>query len=268
MKKTILTIATLACFTLVGVATVHAKPERHANPMQMFSKLNLSDQQKQDMRDIFKTTRENNSVFDVEKTQTMKQIRDLMNMPTWDQASAETVIRAVIARSSDINLNRAVARNKVYNLLTEEQKATFADKGVKKGNKSKRKGKHQKMNMKRLTKALKLTNEQAEQFKTIQASTKAQMQNLKEQGKAHHETMKTIIQSSSFDENAWLAAHSDALDDMVAMKLIQTKARYDRISLLSVEQKQKFAKIMKKMKRGKRDNKRMENGKRLKEAQT
>ena len=265
MKKPILTIATLACITLVGVSGAFAKPQQHDNPMRSLVKLKLSDQQKQDMRAIFKATRENNSVYAGEKKEIKTQMQDLMNMPSWDQANAELIIKSQVQQSQNIALNRAKARNQVYNLLTDAQKTNLAERESSKkaarakhkhtndgegrlGKKLKRKGKAGKMNFARLSKALQLSDAQIEQFKAIDANAKQQTLDLQEQGKAHHESMKGIVQSAIFDENAWLLAHSSAIDDMTAFRLIKTKARYDRASLLNADQKQIFTNIMKKMK--------------------
>jgi Spy/CpxP family protein refolding chaperone len=260
MKKQLLTIATLACFTLAGTPAV-AKPGHNENPMRQFAKLDLSSEQKQEMKAIFKATRENNSVYIGEKKEIQNQMQDLMKMPAWDQANAETIIRSQFQQSTAISLNRAKARSEVYNLLNDEQKTTLAlreDKksthkrlrkaDQKKDKKSKRKGKGQKMKLDRITKALSLSDEQVEQFKTIEANAKQQMIALKAQSKTTRDSMKTIIQSPSFDENAWLENENNALDTKVNARLIKTKAHYDRISLLNDEQKQQFSKIMKKMK--------------------
>lgn len=260
MKKQLLTIATLACFTFSGTLAFAAQ-DRHDNPMRHFAKLALSDQQKQEMKAIFKATRENNSVYKGETKEIYNQMRDLMIMPVWDQATAETIIRSQLQQSSSITLNRAKARHQIFNLLNDDQKATLAQrkdkkserKAISKGErkkdkKSARQDKGRKMNLTRLTKVLKLSTEQVEQFKTIEANAKQQMMGLKEQSKANRESMKAIIQSSSFDESAWMVNEDNGLDDKVAAKLIKTKAHFDRLSLLNEEQKKKFSKIMKKMK--------------------
>lgn len=268
MKKQLLTIATLACFTFAGASVVAAKTGQHENPMRSLIKLNLSDEQKQDMQAIFKATRENNSVYAGEKKEIMTQMNDLMRMPSWDQTSAEAIIRSQLQQSESISLNRAKARHQVYNLLSDEQKAKLAEKtgdktenaqrksakigDAKKRDKSKGerkgKGKGRKIKLARLTKALSLSDTQIGQFKAIDSDAKQQMLGIKEQSEAHREMMKAIVHASSFDEGAWLAAHSNTLDHKVAVKLIKTKVHYDRANLLNDEQKLKFAKIMKKMK--------------------
>ena len=260
MKKQLLTIATLACFTFAG-SLAFAQAEYKHNPMGALSKLELSDEQKQKMKAIFKATRENNGVYKGEKKEIQSQMQDLMSMPAWDQATAEAIIRSQIQQSAAISLNRAKAGNQVYNLLSDEQKATLAEREDKKSlqkslrksdqktdRKTKRKDKGREMKLVRLTKALNLNPEQLEQFMSIEADAKQQMMDLKAKSKANRESTKAIIQSSSFDESAWLVNENNAIDTKVAAKLIKTKAHYDRILLLNDEQKQKFSKIMKKMK--------------------
>lgn len=255
MKKQLLTITTLAFISFTSMP-VFAHFGQHENPMRSFAKLNLSDEQKQEIKAIYKATRENNNVYAGEKKEFMIQMQDLMNMPSWDQATAENIIRSQLEQNQNIALNRAKARNQVYNLLSDEQKSALALKAEERANKGrankgdtyKGKGKGRKMGAARLSRALTLSEAQIEQFKAIDADTKQQIMGLKEQSKAHHESMKAIIQSSTFDESAWFAHQSDALNDKVAIKLIKIKAHYDRAALLSDEQKQKFTKIMKIMK--------------------
>jgi protein CpxP len=263
MKKQLLTIATLAYFSFVSTP-VFAQLGPHENPMRSFANLNLSDEQKQEMKAIFKATRENNNVYAGEKKEIRIQMQDLMNMPSWDQATAESIIRSQLEQSQNMALNRAKARNQVYNLLSDEQKISLAAKAEEKEEKSanngqakngdtsrsrrKGKGKGRKMESARLSRALVLSEAQIKQFKAIDVNAKQQIMGLKEQSKAHRESMKVIIQSSIFDESAWFANQSNAINDKVAFKLIKTKAHYDRASLLSDEQKEKLTKVMKMMK--------------------
>jgi len=275
MKNQLLTIAALACITVAGSAMVIAKPTSHedsqsAKQFRSFAQLNLSDQQKQDMRAIFKTTRENNSVYAGEKKEIMTQMQSLMNLPAWEQDTAETIIRSQIQQSQNIALNRAKARNQAYNLLSDEQKNNLAEMDVKyahkklsstsrvkhNGDDSKkfnRTGNAGKISMARFEKALQLSDSQVAQFRAIKANAKQQLIGLKQQGEDHQQMMKLIVQSPSFDENAWITARNAGIQDMISYKLIKTKAQYDRVSLLSDEQKQKFSKMFNKM-RNKRAN--------------
>ncbi len=262
MKKQLLTITTLAalaCFTLINIPAAIAKHWQQENPMRMFSHLNISDQQEQEIRGIFTTTRENNSVFTGEKRVIKQQMEDLMTMPSWDEGAARSIIITQLELGRIIALNRAKARNQAFNLLDDEQKAALNDKAAdrthkrtERQNKGNNKGKRQgRKHIKRLHKALQLTDIQVAQIQAIDEATESQMQGVKEAGKAHRAEIRAITKAPSFDEDAWLALHDKAFNNMVAHKLFKTNAKYDKAAILSTEQKEKFKKIMKKMK-GKR----------------
>jgi protein CpxP len=254
MKKQLLTIATLACFTFANIPLAMAKAGQKDSPMRAFSELNLTQEQKEEIRTIFKTARENSSIYEADKAEIRAQMDSLMAMPAWDEAAARSIITAQIERGKSDALNRAKAKNQAYNLLNAEQKASLAEKTSKRaskhdnsdGLKHNKKGKKR---MKRLIKALDLNDEQIAGFKAIDEATQAKKLASKETGKAHHAQMKDIIRATTFDESAWLALHDNALNDMVERKLIDLKAKYDKGAILSAEQKEKFEKIKKKMER-------------------
>jgi Spy/CpxP family protein refolding chaperone len=262
MKKQLLTITTLttfACLSIAYIPVAMAKAGPQNNPMRVFNQLNLDDQQKQEMRSIFITTRENNGIFDAEKSAIKQQMEDLMSMPAWDEAMARSIINTQIEQGRSIALNRAKARNQAYNLLDETQKAALIEKASNKANRQsksakegKRKGKkNRKISMKRLSKALELSDSQVLAIQAIDDLTKSQLQSSKGSGEDHRSQRRAISQAPNFDEGAWLTLHDQSLDDVLARKLVNIKAKYDKVAVLSIEQKVKFDTIMKKIK-GKR----------------
>lgn len=261
IKKQLLTIttfATLACFSLATITVAMAKGNSHTSPMRAFSQLDLSNQQKLEMRAIFKTTRENNSVFEAEKSAMRQQMESLMSLPSWDEATARSILTSQVEQGKTIALNRAKARNETFNLLDDEQQATLSEKyankendGVKNKDRKKDKRKGKKMSMKRLSKALSLDADQIAQIKAIDAATKAQMKVMKEAREPIRSQMRALTQASTFDDGAWLALHEASINDMVEHRLVRVKARYDKAAVLSVEQQSKMLEIMEKRK-GKR----------------
>lgn len=257
MKKQILTLATLACFTLASVPLAMAKGDRHEeDPMRVFSKLDLSAQQKQEIRSIFKTTRENNSVYKGEKSSIRAQMKDLMDMPAWDEATARSILLSQIEQGKTIALNRAKARNQAYNLLTEEQKVSLSEKAEKKergkkGHKAHKRGSGRKgeIGKKRLNKILELSDTQIAAMDAIDAQSKEKMENLKANSTSHRDQMRAITMAESFDEASWSAIFDNAKSNMLEHRLIKTKARYEKAALLSTVQKEKLAKVMEKMKK-------------------
>lgn len=257
MKKQLLTFATIACFSLTLAPLAMAKGNEQDNPMRMFSKLNLSEQQRTDIKAIFKTSRQDNSVFAGEKAAFKNQMDDLMAMPSWDEATARSIISLQIEQGKMSALNRAKARHQAYNLLSDEQKSKLDEKSMQKDKREdkgkKRPNNKDKMNPKRMQKLLQLSDQQVAQIQAIDDSTKTQMMTYKTSSKAHRSTLQMIVQAPQFDEAAWLTLHDSAVNDMVNKRLVQTKAKYDKKALLTDEQQQKMQEIRNKMKE-KRDD--------------
>ncbi|HBV2426710.1 TPA: ATP-independent periplasmic protein-refolding chaperone [Klebsiella pneumoniae] len=81
----------------------------------MFKGLNLTDAQKQQIRDIMKSQRENMKRPSLEERRAM---HDLIASDTFDKAKAEAQHKAMA-------LSRLETQNKIYNILTPEQKKQF-----------------------------------------------------------------------------------------------------------------------------------------------
>lgn len=257
MKQQLLTIATIACISLAIIPTAMAKNSQHVGPMHAFSLLALSEQQKQEIRDIYTTNRENNSVFAGEKKAVKQQMNSLMNMPTWDEAAARSIITSQIEQGKSIALNHAKARHSAYNVLDDAQKASLSALNSDSTNESiQRKSKNKRLKNRnngaqRLSKALVLSDEQVAQISAIDKDTAAQMQTLKESSNEQRTQMRAIIHANSFNDEAWLALHEKSLNNTLNYKLIKAKAKYDKRAILNDAQKSIRVNIMHKMK-GKR----------------
>jgi protein CpxP len=260
MKKQIITLSALACLTLSGISLAMAKPDqghkgadngkRGGDAMRVLKQLDLSEQQKLDIKAIMQETREDNSVFDGDKQEIMLQMRDLMNMPSWDAQTARQLISAQIEQGKDIQLNRAEARHQIYSLLTNEQKAELASKADKpKNKKGKQKGKKRAAKMKsRMAKALALTDEQQAQLKSIDAEAKAVKDSFKPVMKAHREQIKALVQADVFDADAWLALQTSFMPEFVEHRVLLAESKYNKKAVLTEEQSTKMENIRNKMK--------------------
>ncbi|MDP0671050.1 ATP-independent periplasmic protein-refolding chaperone Spy [Klebsiella pneumoniae] len=88
----------------------------------MFKGLNLTDAQKQQIRDIMKSQRENMKRPSLEERRAMY---DLIASDTFDKAKAEAQIDKMEAQHKAMALSRLETQNKIYNILTPEQKKQF-----------------------------------------------------------------------------------------------------------------------------------------------
>ena len=105
-----------------GTMMHHHKGKMGPRHDMMFQGLNLTDAQKQQIRDIMKSQRENMKRPSLEERRAM---HDLIASDTFDKAKAEAQIDKMEAQHKAMALSRLETQNKIYNILTPEQKKQF-----------------------------------------------------------------------------------------------------------------------------------------------
>ncbi|EOZ9142428.1 ATP-independent periplasmic protein-refolding chaperone Spy [Salmonella enterica] len=88
----------------------------------MFKNLNLTDAQKQQIRDIIKAQREQMKRPLLEERRAM---HDIIDSDTFDKAKAEAQITKMEAQRKANMLAHMETQNKIYNVLTPEQKKQY-----------------------------------------------------------------------------------------------------------------------------------------------
>ncbi|MEX0494982.1 ATP-independent periplasmic protein-refolding chaperone Spy [Raoultella terrigena] len=120
--------ANLAHAADTTAAPTDSKPMMHHKGMHggqhemMFKGLNLTDAQKQQIRDIMKSQRQNMKRPSLDERRAM---HALIASDTFDKAKAEAQIDKMEAQHKDMALSRIETQNKIYNILTPEQKKQF-----------------------------------------------------------------------------------------------------------------------------------------------
>jgi Spy/CpxP family protein refolding chaperone len=106
-------------------AATHGKMLHHKGPQHMnpFAALNLTEQQKTQMKEIMKDSgaRPDRAAMKAQ----MDQMHNLVASDSFDEAKVKSQIDTITKAQSDRMLDRARAENKMYNLLTTEQKKQF-----------------------------------------------------------------------------------------------------------------------------------------------
>lgn len=101
---------------------MHHKGIHGGQHEMMFKGLNLTDAQKQQIRDIMKGQRENMKRPSLDERRAM---HELIASDTFDKAKAEAQIDKMEAQHKAMALSRMETQNKIYNILTPEQKKQF-----------------------------------------------------------------------------------------------------------------------------------------------
>lgn len=94
-----------------------------------FSQLDLSDQQKQEMRDIMRTTKSDNKANKSSKSEARTAHRaamqTLISSESFNEQQAKALIEAQQLQKAEKQLSMLKAKHQMYQLLTEEQKVQY-----------------------------------------------------------------------------------------------------------------------------------------------
>lgn len=133
-KMTALIIASTLALGAANLAhaadTTAATPEKAPMMMHhkgkphemMFSNLNLTDAQKQQIRDLMKAQHAKMTRPSADEARAM---HSLVASDTFDKVKAESLIDKAEAKHKEMALSRMETQNKIYNILTPEQKKQF-----------------------------------------------------------------------------------------------------------------------------------------------
>ena len=105
-----------------GKMMMHHKGPGMHNEMMMFNDLNLTDAQKQQIRDIRKAERDQMKRPPLEERRAM---HDIIASDSFDKAKAEAQIDKMAEQHKARMLAHMETQNKIYNILTPEQKKQF-----------------------------------------------------------------------------------------------------------------------------------------------
>lgn len=105
-----------------GKMMQHHKGHMGPRHDMMFQGLNLTDAQKQQIRDIRKASRDEMKRPPQEE---MRAMHNLIASDTFDKAKAEAQVTKMEEQHKGMTLSRLETQNKIYNILTAEQKKQF-----------------------------------------------------------------------------------------------------------------------------------------------
>ncbi|ENF7816696.1 ATP-independent periplasmic protein-refolding chaperone [Enterobacter soli] len=116
------TVTTTTAAPTEGKMMMHHKGKPGMHHDMMFKDLNLTDAQKQQVRDIMKSQRDQMKRPPLEERRAM---HDIIASDSFDKAKAEAQIDKMAEQHKAGMLARMETQNKIYNILTPEQKKQF-----------------------------------------------------------------------------------------------------------------------------------------------
>ena len=257
MKKLLLSL-TVASLLSAGSYEVHAKERNHGeHEHALMASLSLTQQQKENIKQIRQDSKHNIRGYHSEQEQLRENMRSIMRASTWDEVAVTKTIEQQMQLNLQSKLIQAKSKNRVFNQLNADQQAQFiAAREDKKGKKDDEKHKNHGKKMRRLVKVLDLNAEQQAKLTQIMLTNKAEKQANRTQAKIIKAQLDQLIQAKEFDEDAWLEIHADNQQQKLIIAVNKAKARFEMLSVLSAEQREKFEKIMPQDRIGKMHHKR------------
>jgi protein CpxP len=252
MKKLLISL-TLASLLSVSAHSInaHEKVQRNGNQHDLMVSLSLTQEQKEDIKQIHRQTKQDLSIYRAEQKQFRELMQALMHSDIWDEVAVTSAIEQQMELTLQSRLIRAKSKNKVFNKLTVEQQAQFITSShARKSEKGEKKAKDPERKMQGLVKALDLNNNQQAQLMTIMTNNKAQRTRNKEQVRSAKAELASMLHAKQFDDSAWLAVHAQNKQHKLRMAFNKAKSSFDILSLLTPEQRDKFEKFRKKSKQG------------------
>lgn len=238
----------------IGVATMlatAAQAGHKGHGMKMLRDLDLTQEQRQQMRATKKLTRQDNKEYRGDVRAINKQIRDLVRAESFDADAVMTLIEQRNPLKQEMALNGAQSKHKIWHIFSDEQQAKLKEAAA--DREPREKGDFERRGMRRLG----LSDEQKAKMQEIFAADADKREQFKASMKQRRSDMRKIVQASNFDESAWRAAYAKYQGEANNMALIRAENRHQVWNLLTPEQQSKMERIAKK-----REKKRNRKGKR------
>ena len=219
---------------------------------RMLRGLDLTVEQRQDIKQIMRQTKEDVKLYREDAKLARQDIKSLVQQGSWDAQAAEDAIDASAELKAKMGLQRAETKHQIWSLLTAEQQEKWVNRMEKRASKEFREFNPERQE--RFFERLDFTEEQIAEATQIREQKQQSAAELREKRKAFKQAEFEIITADEFSEEAWLALHAQYADDFKQGQLIALETRNQMFNLMTPEQRDK-AKSMKKRK-GKRRHKR------------
>ena len=237
MKKLLLATlisSAVLCFSSQVMAG-HPGGHKHHGPMHMLKSLDLSDAQRQDIRQIMREFR-----GDVDSLGEPGDMRDDVKSLIESGNADEATLRSLITQQWESNqagrVEAAQMRHQIYQVLTVDQQAELAAAQQNKAEKwADKKGK---LRERRSPFAkLDLTDEQQSELASLQEANQEQRDTFKTQMKAYSEQEKALIQSAEFSEESWLALDNSVKATAIDARVERCLSHIAMYAVLTDEQR-------------------------------
>ncbi len=241
MKKTLLLAPIVAA--LLCSASVIAHPQEHP-VREVLKQLDLSVQQKQDVRALMQQTRQDGGIYKQDMQVISQQLNRLIHSDNFDLEQAKSLISQRQALQSQISYERAKNRHAIWSSLDQDQQKKLeqliADKKTNKKQDRKHRGQRGERNPMRALSQLDLNEQQTASIEQIINKQQQQNKQLMSQIKQVKQAEASVIHSDNFSQDAWQAISQQAQAFKLQLAMNNSQSRNQIWNLLDDSQQQKL----------------------------
>ena len=237
MKRATLILSLL----LTASISVVAAPKHHDHKQinAVLQQLELSNSQKQDIRQAFREGRQNMRLYQEDMRDIHQQMKSLIQSDEW----LPEVVAGVIDQRADlmqqVALNRAQKKHRVWNLLSDAQQQKFTTLMAPENRSPREFGGLEKIE------SLGLSAQQQADFAVIKANIEQTKAEFKTTREALKSAEKALIQAEEFDQGAWQALFDGQQESFAEMALVMAHNRHQIWNLLTESQREEMASFRK-----------------------
>lgn len=237
-KRVVLTAA--VALTIVAVSASHAQQGPKHQLKKILKELDLSDEQKQEVRELMQQGRANMSVYKSDLVSLMQELKGYIQSSEWNEDNALSAIQQRQDLKNQAGYQKALAKQQLWQILDETQQAEFEtlmEEGVLGG-----KGKH-----KDAFKRIGLSDEQKAQIEAIRTSAQTSSEEIKASVQAFKIAEQNLIKTGELSEANWQALADQYQTSFEQLALTKAYARHQMWNVLDDEQQQTVEERMSKM---------------------
>ena len=198
---------------------------------QIFKQLELSNAQRQDIRQFSKQTRQDRGVYTLDMRDLTQNIRALVQSSTWDEQAVHSALSRRQVLQTTLALRRAQQKHQLWRLLSTQQQAKLLQLTEQREPK-KRAGKHKGKYIKKLG----LSEQQSAAFKELKSQLHADREASSATRQGFKLEERALIHAEVFSPNDWLALKAKYQQAFLAMALTGVKNKHQRWQILTPEQ--------------------------------
>lgn len=251
MKKPIIAIIA-GILAVISVATAGPMMGHRGDMMDVLRGLDLTREQKQDIRNLMREHREDAILSDIPCPEKHQFGTDAASV---DEAELREELTAQATALKAKQFARAALRHDIYQLLTSAQRNALEQQDISHQKRlAKKRDRDGESRLPRAFAVLSLTEAQKEALRSLQASFKAESAQHRKLMKTFREKEKALIRSDNFSEAAWHALAESYQQDFINARVAHAKHKASMMAVLDENQQKTVVAMRAERKEGRHGN--------------